>query len=154
MHSFSRSPPRSHLPVPHSLFPAHSTRSPPPILCLLRPNSTLVAGPRRCLERMGGKEGTSLHVLATCFLVATTLGIALAVKKLGVILSVIGALCSTSVSFIVPGGAYVVVFHERGWSLLTLLSHSWPTHAPPTASTVAMADAPLTLPCAAFGPGC
>ena len=36
--------------------------------------------------------------------------------------SIIGALCSTSVTFIVPGGCYVALFAEHGWGGKRLLA--------------------------------
>ena len=54
---------------------------------------------------------------ATSSLVAGSIGVALAVSSLGVMLTVIGSICSTSVSFIVPGGRYVLLFTERGWTV-------------------------------------
>ena len=71
--------------------------------------------PHHTLAALGGEGGTTLHVLATSVLVAATIGTALAVTSLGVMLTIIGALCSTSVTFIVPGGCYVALFPEGGW---------------------------------------
>ena len=46
--------------------------------------------------------------------VAGTIGTALAVSSLGVVITLLGAVCSTSVQFILPGAAYFVLFREPG----------------------------------------
>ena len=63
-------------------------------------------------ERVAG--GTALHVVATCVMVAGTIGTALAVSSLGVVITLLGAVCSTSVQFILPGAAYFVLFKDPG----------------------------------------
>ena len=63
------------------------------------------------IDKLGGESGAGLLVLATSSLVAGSIGVALAVKSLGVMLTIIGSICSTSVSFIVPGGCYVLLFN-------------------------------------------
>ena len=71
--------------------------------------------PRGLIESVGGAQGTTFHILATSLIVVGTIGVALCVTSLGVMLTVIGAICSTSVTFIVPSGCYVVLFREGGW---------------------------------------
>ena len=78
--------------------------------------------PRGLIESVGGAEGTTLHVFATSLIVVSTIGVALCVTSLGVMLTVIGSICSTSVTFIVPGGCYVVLFREGGWRAKRLLA--------------------------------
>ena len=46
--------------------------------------------------------------------VAGTIGTALAVSSLGVVITLLGAVCSTSVQFILPGAAYFVLFRDPG----------------------------------------
>ena len=67
-------------------------------------------------------DGFPLLVFSTSLLVAGAIGVALAVTSLGVMLTIIGSICSTSVSFIVPGGCYVLLFHEGGWTYAPLLT--------------------------------
>ena len=78
--------------------------------------------PPGLVQRLGGAQGTPLHILATSLLVAGSIGVALVVSSLGKMLSVIGAICSTSVTFIVPGGCYVVLYREGGWRLKRLFA--------------------------------
>jgi len=63
----------------------------------------------------GGKESSVGLYLAitTTFLLAST-GIALVVKDLGMVLKVVGATGSTTVSYILPGACYVALFREDG----------------------------------------
>ena len=63
-------------------------------------------------ERVSG--GTALHMAATSLMVAGTIGTALAVSSLGVVITLLGAVCSTSVQFILPGAAYFVLFKDPG----------------------------------------
>jgi len=74
----------------------------------------LKAAPASWAKRDGAGSGNTLHVVATSLMVAGTIGTALAVKSLGVILTLIGAVCSTSVQFILPGAAYFLLFTEPG----------------------------------------
>jgi len=75
------------------------------------------------VARLGGKDGASLHLLTTSALIAATLGVALPVKDLGKMLAIIGAICSTSVTFIIPGGSYAVLFADDGrWRAKRLLA--------------------------------
>lgn len=78
--------------------------------------------PPGLIQRVGGAQGTTLHVLSTSLIVAGSIGVALVVKSLGKMLTVIGAICSTSVTFIVPGGCYVVLYRERGWDFKRLVA--------------------------------
>jgi len=78
--------------------------------------------PAGCVAALGGERGNALHVVTTSVLVGGSIGVALAVKSLGVMLTIIGALCSTSVTFIVPGGCYVALFAEHGWRPKRLLA--------------------------------
>ena len=78
--------------------------------------------PRPIIRRLGGPEGFPLLVLSTSILVAGSIGVALVVSSLGVMLTVIGAVCSTSVSFIVPGGCYMLLFKEKGWSASVIIA--------------------------------
>ena len=59
-------------------------------------------------------SGAPLHMAATSVMVAGTIGTALAVSSLGVVITLMGAVCSTSVQFILPGAAYFVLFKEPG----------------------------------------
>lgn len=75
-----------------------------------------------CLRPLGGADGLPLYVLTTSLLVAASIGVALAVSSLGVILTIIGALCSVSIQFVLPGGCYVLLFREAGWTPKRLLA--------------------------------
>ena len=79
-------------------------------------------GPSGCIRALGGEQGTLLLIIATSLLVAGSIVVALLVKSLGVMLTIIGSICSTSVSFIVPGGCYVLLFKERGWTCKRMLA--------------------------------
>ena len=72
--------------------------------------------PSSCLAALGGPNGRALYLVVTTALVGATVGVALAVTSLGVVLTVLGALCSMSIQFILPGGCYVLLFKERGWA--------------------------------------
>ena len=63
-------------------------------------------------ERAAG--GAALHMAATSITVAGTVGTALAVSSLGVVITFLGAVGSTSVQFILPGAAYFLLFTEPG----------------------------------------
>ena len=74
------------------------------------------------LLSLRNQSAQSCYPRATSLLVAGSIGVALAVSSLGVMLTIIGSICSTSVSFIVPGGCYVALFRERGWGCKRLLA--------------------------------
>ena len=78
--------------------------------------------PRAWIAKMGGLHGRSLYVLSTSFLVAASIGVALAVNSLGLVLTIIGALCSVSIQFILPGGCYVLLFRHAGWTPKRILA--------------------------------
>ena len=62
----------------------------------------------------GANDNTALHLVATTLLIGATIGTALLVESLGEMLTLIGTVCSTSVQFLLPGGAYFVLFTEPG----------------------------------------
>jgi amino acid permease len=67
----------------------------------------------------GGVQPTSnaMHNGITACFLAGTIAIALAVDDLGIVLKVVGATGSTTVSYILPGATYIRVCprHLRGW---------------------------------------
>lgn len=62
----------------------------------------------------GGREGSVVAFLViTCVFLITSLLIALTVTDLSLVLSIVGATGSTTVSYILPGGCYVALFREQ-----------------------------------------
>ena len=79
--------------------------------------------PARCLDRMGGTDSLTVHVIVTSLMVAGSLGVALVITKLGKVLGVLGAVCSSTLQFILPGGCYYILFpeHPKRWLALFML---------------------------------
>ena len=68
-----------------------------------------VAAATSTLSAWGERHERALHICVTsAFLIAST-SIALAVDDLGIVLSVVGATGSTTVSYILPGGTYFLL---------------------------------------------
>ena len=69
------------------------------------------------LDRSPEAENTRFLIL-TAVIGAASFALAMALTDLGVILSVVGATGSTTISYILPGLFYFKVFEEQGWSPL------------------------------------
>jgi len=68
----------------------------------------------RCVPQSAA-ESTWLLVLSTSVFIVASVATAIPIKDLGLMLSLIGTVCSTSVQFILPGASYFVLYPHAGW---------------------------------------